>query len=96
MAVVYILYSPSLDRFYIGSCENIQERMAQHMSATYPKAFTKKAQDWSVYLLLEELTYSQARSIETHLKRMKSKKFIMNLKRYDTLKENLIMLYRST
>ena len=95
MAAVYIIYSASLDRFYTGSCENFQERFGQHLTAVYPQAFTTKAQDWSVYLLLDQLTYSQARSIETHIKRMKSKKYIMDLKRHDALKEKIIKLYRS-
>ena len=96
MAEVYILYSPSLDRFYTGSCEDFQERLGQHLSAAYPQAFTAKAQDWSIYLLLDQLTYSQARSIETHIKRMKSKKYITDLKQNDSLRKKIINLYRSS
>ncbi|MTI38526.1 GIY-YIG nuclease family protein, partial [Fulvivirga lutimaris] len=30
MASVYILYSQSADKFYVGSCLNLEERLQQH------------------------------------------------------------------
>ena len=90
MASVYILYSKTLDRFYIGSCLDFQKRMDQHQNSDYSNAFTARAADWELFLHLSNLTYEQARSIESHVKRMKSKKYILNLNRYPEILERLI------
>lgn len=92
MAAVYILYSPSLNKFYIGSCIDLTERLKQHFSKISPHAFTSTAKDWIVSLSLTDLSYRQARSIESHIKKMKSKKYIENLKRFPELALKLINL----
>ena len=93
MAAVYILYSQSLDKYYIGSCIEVTERLDQHLSKIFPGAFTTKANDWVIFFSLIDLSYKQARSIESHIKNMKSKKYIQNLKRYPEISQNLINLY---
>ena len=93
MAAVYILYSQSLDKYYIGSCIEVTERLDQHLSKIFPGAFTMKANDWVIFFTLINLSYKQARSIESHIKNMKSKKYIQNLKRYPEISQNLINLY---
>ena len=90
MAEVYILYSKSLDRYYIGSCEIFSERLLQHQNGQFSRSFTKGASDWTVFLLISSLTYKQARSVEAHIKRMKSRKYIINLKMYPELRQNLL------
>ncbi|WP_346429910.1 GIY-YIG nuclease family protein [Chryseobacterium indologenes] len=46
-ATVYLLYSESLDKYYIGySCEDLQERLREHPSNH--KGFTVKAKDWII------------------------------------------------
>jgi len=94
MAVVYILYSSSLDKFYTGSCEDFQERIRQHENGYFAQAFTRKATDWLIYLLLENLSYLQARGIEAHIKRMKSRRFLENLKKYPELLNRLADKYK--
>jgi len=93
MAAVYILYSQSLDKYYIGSCIEVTERLDQHLSKIFPGAFTTKANDWVIFFSLIDLSYKQARSIESHIKSMKSKKYIQNLKKYPELSKKLINLY---
>jgi len=93
MATVYILYSQSLDKYYIGSCIEVAERLDQHLSKFFPGAFTSKANDWVIFFSLIDLSYKQARSIESHIKNMKSKKYIQNLKRYSEISQNLKNLY---
>ena len=82
MAAVYILYSAQLQKFYTGSCRDVLERMEQHLSEFFAGAFTTAARDWVIYLHIGGLAYKQARKIENHIKRMKSKTFIENLKKY--------------
>ena len=70
LASVYILYSAVLDKFYIGSCKEFPNRFEQHLSHYFPGAFTSKTQDWSVYMLIDNLSYKVARKIESHIKNM--------------------------
>jgi len=93
MAAVYILSSPSLNKYYVGSCIEVTERLHQHLESFFPGAFTAKANDWIVYYSLNNLSYKQARNIESHIKRMKNKKYIENLKIYPELSEKLRKLY---
>ena len=93
MAAVYILYSPSLNKFYVGSCVDVTERLHQHLASFFPRAFTSKVKDWIVYFSLSDLSYEQARRIELHIKNMRSRKYIENLKRYPEISLKLINLY---
>ena len=93
MAAIYILYSSSLDKFYVGSCKEITERVHQHLAKHFPEAFTAKANDWTIYFYLDNLSYQQARKIELYIKNMKSKKYIENLKRYPELSTKLLRLH---
>ena len=79
MAFVYILYSEELDRFYIGSCLDLDSRMKDHLEKKY-SGFTSNAHDWNLFLSIPDLEYKQARAIESHIKAMKSEKYIENLK----------------
>ena len=79
MAFVYILYSVDLDKFYIGSCLNLSERLEQHTNKRFKDAYTVVANDWKLYLSVDGLSYKQARRIEAHIKKMKSKTYIKNL-----------------
>ncbi len=83
---VYILYSPSLDSFYTGfTLTSVNERLNKHNEKYYNKKYTAKASDWEIYLSIECASEKQARGIEAHIKRMKSKTYILNLKRYPNM-----------
>ncbi len=94
MASVYILFSKKLDRFYTGSCLDLSERLDEHLHGIYADSFTSKAIDWELFLRIDNLTYQQARLIELHIKKMKSKVYIKNLKKYEEIKTRLIELYK--
>jgi putative endonuclease len=85
MAYVYILHSSSANNFYIGSCKDLKARLIEHQTHTYPNSFTSRATDWKLFLVIDNLMYLQSRNIEKHIKRMKSKTFIKNLKKYPEL-----------
>jgi len=72
MAAVYILYSAETDRFYIGSCREFPDRFEQHITKYFPGAFTYRATDADVYMLIENLAYSTSRKIEQHIKKIKA------------------------
>ena len=90
---VYILYSQSIDRFYIGETIDVENRLSEHNEHFFTGAFTSKANDWTVFLTLECKNRTQARMIESHIKRMKSKTYIHNLKKYSRMREDLIAKY---
>jgi putative endonuclease len=82
MANVYILYSEKIDSYYIGSCKNLDQRFKEHVNGKNKQAFTRRAADWRIFLSIENLPHSEARQIETHIKRMKSRIYLNNLLKY--------------
>lgn len=82
MNFVYILYSKSLDKFYVGETQDLDERINQHNSGFYNNAFTKQVSDWVLYFSIECESRVEARKIETHIKKMKSKTYIQNVTKY--------------
>ena len=78
MCYFYILYSKSLDKYYIGhTCDDINQRLRRHNSEH--KGFTGKANDWTiVYKELydsKEMAYKRERQV----KAWKSRKMIERL-----------------
>jgi putative endonuclease len=92
MCFCYILFSPSIDKFYIGSTtHSVESRIAKHNTAFYPgNHFTHQTSDWELYLAIPCINSIMAKRIENHIKRMKSKKYIRDLKRYPELIEKLL------
>ncbi|MAP54214.1 GIY-YIG nuclease family protein [Altibacter sp.] len=90
MYYVYILFSKKLSSFYIGETNTVEERITQHNTGFYKDAYTSKTNDWQLYLSIECYNRSQARRIETHIKKMKSKKYIENLKIFPELISKLL------
>ena len=80
MAFVYILQSKKRNRFYVGSCINLIERLKQHSEKVYVGSFTSSADDWELFLSIDGLEYKQARIIEMYIKKRKSSIYIKRLK----------------
>jgi putative endonuclease len=93
MASVYILYSEKLNRYYVGSCKDVSYRVDQHLNKDFPMSFTAKADDWTLFFFVDNLEYAQARKIERHIKNMKSKNYIQNIKKYPEISQNLVIQY---
>jgi len=92
MHYVYILFSQKLNKFYIGYTADLNQRMQYHQMALKGK-FTAAANDWEVYITIECSSKKQALAIERHIKHMKSKKYIQNLKQFPEMKEKLLLRY---
>ncbi|MBS9523232.1 GIY-YIG nuclease family protein [Litoribacter alkaliphilus] len=94
---LYILHSQQLNRFYTGiTTLEVEERLENHLAKKYsPLNYTQKANDWEVFFHLVCEDYSQARKIENHIKRMKSYKYIQNLKLYPDISIKLLKKYQS-
>jgi putative endonuclease len=83
----YILFSPSLGKFYTGACQDsLVNRIAKHNNHSYGKhRFTSVATDWELFLRIDTTDYSHAIRLERKIKSMKSSKYIQNLKKYPEL-----------
>ena len=95
MPLVYILFSEKLNKFYIGFTTNLEERLQFHQTAETRK-FTYNANDWIVFLAIECDSKSQGVGIEKHIKSMKSRAYIHNLKTYPEIIEKLKAKYISS
>ena len=93
MALVYILFSEKLNKFYIGFTTNLEERLQFHQNAETQK-FTHNATDWVVFLTIACDSKSQGLGMEKHIKSMKSKIYIQNLKKYPEMVEKLQVKYK--
>ncbi|WP_036150512.1 GIY-YIG nuclease family protein [Maribacter forsetii] len=71
----YIIYSQTLDRYYIGSTEDINERLIRHNNGN-GSTYTKKAKDWELKWKREHETRADAMSLEFSIKKKKSRKYI--------------------
>ncbi|WP_291098739.1 MULTISPECIES: GIY-YIG nuclease family protein [unclassified Flavobacterium] len=67
MFYTYIIYSKTIDKYYVGSCQNIQERLKGHLNSR--SKYTKIAKDWE--LKYAETYVSRSEVIE---EKCKSKK----------------------
>ena len=96
MPYCYILHSRALNRFYTGSTIlSPEERLKRHLEEYYGKSkFTAKAKDWKIFVAIECSSIDQARKIETHIKNMKSKKYIENLVKYPLITQRLLEQYK--
>ncbi|MDP3145946.1 MAG: GIY-YIG nuclease family protein [Bacteroidota bacterium] len=93
MASVYILFSPKLNKFYVGSCLDLEQRLLDHKNKLYSNSYTKVTDDWLLYFERSALDGLIARKIETHIKSMKSKKYIENLKTYPEMIQKLVIKF---
>jgi putative endonuclease len=75
---VYIIYSESLNKFYIGYTSDFNNRLDFH-NCPNNTIWTKKGQPWAVHLIIDQLDKSQALRMEKHLKKMKSRKYLAEL-----------------
>ena len=90
-ACCYIIWSDSLQKFYVGAChDSLPDRIQKHNSGFYDgKHFTKKASDWQLFLMIDAIDFADALRIEKKIKSMKSAKYINNLVKYPELLNKL-------
>ncbi len=87
----YIIYSKSIDKYYIGYTSNLEERLELHNTGHFGgRSFTSKSSDWEIYLVISCGTVEQAVFMESKIKKMKSRTYIENLKKYPEIVEKLV------
>lgn len=71
---VYILYSVKKDRFYVGQTDDLDKRVASHLSGSSP--YTSSAKDWKLVHTEEYSSRTEVIKRENEIKRKKSRKYI--------------------
>jgi putative endonuclease len=77
MYFTYILYSKSRNRYYIGSCEDVNKRLVKHN--TNHAGFTGRTGDWEIKWVEERPDKSAALKREKQSKNWKSRRMIEKL-----------------
>ena len=77
MFYTYIIYSQSIDKYYVGSCQDVQERLQDHLNSR--SKYTKQAKDWELKYYETHSSRSEAYLREMKIKKMKSRIYIENL-----------------
>lgn len=69
MHFLYIIYSPTSDKYYTGETKNVPPRLELHNSHKTLKFFTKAASDWEIKLIFNCKTKEDAVHLERFLKK---------------------------
>ena len=77
MFVMYILYSKSIDRYYVGYTNDIDRRFSEHNRIKHK--YTDSGIPWSLVYSETYNTKKEAMQREKFIKSQKSKQFIFEL-----------------
>ena len=77
MYFTYIIYSSSIDKYYIGATADLTERLRKHNGKN--KGFTQRATDWQIKFQQVFQTMKEAKDFEKKIKSWKSRKAIEKL-----------------
>ncbi|RQP11625.1 GIY-YIG nuclease family protein [Parapedobacter defluvii] len=80
MHYLYIIYSAKLDRYYIGSCRDIPQRLRRHNSNH--SGFTGRADDWTLVYSEVHPSKHDAAIREREIKAWKSRTRIEQMVRH--------------
>jgi putative endonuclease len=94
MHSVYIIYSPQLDKYYVGETSDLDRRLTWHNSGEFKGCYSSVVSDWIYFWSLECDNTTVARKIETHIKKMKSRAYYQNLKKYPEIEQGLLEKFK--
>ena len=77
MYFVYILYSKTFDRYYVGHCEEMAARLGRHNAGQVTS--TKPYKPWEVVYVEQFESRAAAAAREKEIKQKKSRKYISYL-----------------
>ena len=93
MFYVYVIQSKIDYSFYIGKTSNLEDRLHYHNTPELNVGITKRKIPWDYFFVLEVDNSKVAGKIEIHIKKMKSKKYIQDLKKYREIAQKLLKKY---
>ncbi|MCJ8210335.1 GIY-YIG nuclease family protein [Mucilaginibacter sp. RS28] len=71
---LYIIYSETLDKYYVGQTEDLDRRLSEHLAGI--STYTSKAKDWTLKYTESFDSREAAFRREQEIKRKKSRKYI--------------------
>jgi len=77
MYFVYILYSESIDQFYVGQTKDLDDRIARHNQAK--SLSTKRGVPWRLEKVIGFESKKQCLQAERWLKKMKSRRILIQV-----------------
>ena len=77
---VYILYSPSFDKYYVGQTDNLGSRLIRHNKGY--ENFTSKYTPWNLVWFATKDTRSEALQLEAKLKNLSKLRLIKFIEKY--------------
>ena len=91
---IYILFSNTINKYYVGYSSNPWRRIAQHNTNTHDK-FSGRTSDWELKAVFEVEDVSTAVRLERFIKKQKSRVLIEKLCQHDFIPDgNLAQLVR--
>ena len=93
MGFVYIIRSTKDGSFYIGKTADPEKRLQWHNNLDLNTGVTRIKAPWEYFFVLQVDDMKVAGKIENHIKRMKGRTYILNLKKYPELGLRLIEKY---
>jgi putative endonuclease len=78
MYTVYVLFSPSHQKIYVGYTSNFEQRMVSH-NELGKKGYTYRFRPWKVLFIEEWSTKKEAMQREKSLKQGKGREYIWNI-----------------
>ena len=76
MVYVYVLYSETFKKHYVGMTENLQNRLKEHNQGK--STFTKAYVPWKIIYVESTQNFKEGRLREIYLKSTAGKKFVKN------------------
>lgn len=77
MIFVYILYSSSLEKYYVGSTHDVDKRLQQHNSGK--GKFTSKGIPWILITTFESSSRTDAVRLELKIKKRGIKRYLQDM-----------------
>ena len=71
---IYILHSKSRDKYYVGSCDDLEKRLADHNAGR--SKYTRTGKPWQLKYHETYESRSEARRREMEIKKRKSRKYL--------------------
>ncbi len=72
---VYILYSHSIDKYYVGKTQHLERRIEFHNSESN-RIWTRRGRPWELRAVINCETAEQSAKTELFIKKQKSRRFI--------------------
>jgi putative endonuclease len=74
MFFVYILFSKSIQKYYVGSTHDLNDRIKRHNAGE--SNYTRKGAPWDLIHVIEMSTRAEAMQFEKRIKKRGIKRFI--------------------